>query len=108
MQGRKVGERWTLCGEEEEAASVGTGRSPLEILQLCNILDRIYPDELEIEDRGTYEALENGFRLKEPDERHELDYGMHYDYGCTRVLSRTLLHEMFHYSGGDYSQYYIP
>jgi hypothetical protein len=104
VEGRKVGDGWTLCEEMIEATQFFSAGSLLEGLQLCDILDITSPGEPKIEDRGTYDAVNNG--LRKPG-RRELDYGASFNFRAGRVLSRLLLHEMLHYSGRGYSQYCI-
>jgi hypothetical protein len=103
IQGRKVGKKWTLCEEDEEAVTMENLTGSFDIMLLCGGIDKRYRGEANLADRGTFERLHN--KPTKRGKKHELDYGMPFDYRIRRVLSFTLLHEMLHVARNDYSQY---
>jgi hypothetical protein len=102
-QGRKVGEKWTLCHEDEDAATLENPEGLFDILLLCHMIDEDYEGEPDIVERGTYRQLNDRPTIR--GQEHPLGYGMYFDFRMARILSLTLLHEMLHIARPDYSQY---
>jgi hypothetical protein len=87
---RQSGGKWRLCPANTEAfTAIVAGRC--QFIFLCDILDKVDNAEgvVQPKDRGTYAQLYAAKRLREKSSlRGRQD--------MVRVVSKTLLHEMFH------------
>jgi hypothetical protein len=87
---RQTGGKWRLCGAKSEATTM-TKTGVFNAIMLCNVLDKV--DEVKgvqkPEDRGTYAQLHKAQRLTDGS-------SLRIRQDLVRVVSKTLLHEMFH------------